>query len=138
MRSYTGDEFREHWLSHTHACVFSTCTDRFWWNSELHLHAIPLGNCVLREIRRSESQNLLTAVNEILTPTVYNFRRIWTTGLFGTEEDNDSVELNRMCYYHRVSTQLQLNIPYHITSYHIISYHIISYSSNRIWSYYCK
>ena len=30
-------------------------------------------------------------------------------------------------YCHRVSTQLQLNISYHIISYHIISYHIISY-----------
>ena len=28
-------------------------------------------------------------------------------------------------YCHRVSTQLQLNISYHIISYHIISYHII-------------
>ena len=33
---------------------------------------------------------------------------------------------------HRVSTQLQLNISYHIISYHIISYHIVSY---RIVSY---
>ena len=30
-------------------------------------------------------------------------------------------------YCHRVATQLQLNISYHIISYHIISYHIISY-----------
>ena len=30
-------------------------------------------------------------------------------------------------YCHRVSTQLQLNISYHIISYHIISYHITSY-----------
>ena len=32
-------------------------------------------------------------------------------------------------YCHRMSTQMQLNISYHITylSYHIISYHIISY-----------
>ena len=28
---------------------------------------------------------------------------------------------------HRVATQLQLNISYHIISYHIISYHIASY-----------
>ena len=49
---------------------------------------------MLREVRRSENQNLLTAVNEILTPIIYNFRRIWTTGLFGTEEDNETVELN--------------------------------------------
>jgi len=28
---------------------------------------------------------------------------------------------------HQVTTQLQLNISYHIISYHIISYHIISY-----------
>jgi len=49
---------------------------------------------VLHDVRRSESQNLLTAINEILTPTVYNFRRIWTTGLFGTEEDNKTTELN--------------------------------------------
>jgi len=28
---------------------------------------------------------------------------------------------------HRVATQLQLNLSYHIISYHIISYHIISY-----------
>ena len=30
-------------------------------------------------------------------------------------------------YCHRVATQLQLNVSYHIISYHIISYHIISY-----------
>jgi hypothetical protein len=34
-------------------------------------------------------------------------------------------------YCHRVSTQLQLNISYHIISYHIISYHIISYHIHK-------
>jgi len=71
---------------------------------------------VLREVGRSESYNLLTAINEILTSIVYNFRRIWTTGLFGTEEDNETIELNLMYYCHRVSTQLQLtNISYRIS-----------------------
>ena len=38
-------------------------------------------------------------------------------------------------YCHRLSTQLQLTISYHIISYHIISYHIISYHTYHIISY---